>query len=109
MTENASESTTRMGRFRICSPNSPGPPEQMSHGRFRIIPQSKQEKIWVFVFLSFVNDIEIVSIWTGTYGPTSPRFAVIPEEPSCSPSINDACTNLNRRTPSPDWDFTEVK
>lgn len=41
MAENASESTTRMGRFRICSPNSPGPPEQMSHGRFRIIPQGK--------------------------------------------------------------------
>ena len=35
-------STTRMGRFRICPPNSPGPPgEQMSHGRFRIIPQGK--------------------------------------------------------------------
>lgn len=34
-------STTRMGRFRICPPNSPGPPEQLSHGRFRIIPQGK--------------------------------------------------------------------
>lgn len=36
-------SSTRMGRFRICPPpNSPGPPnEQMSHGRFRIIPQGK--------------------------------------------------------------------
>lgn len=49
----------------------------------------------------------------GTYGPTSPcvqrgRFAVIPEEPSSSPSVND--TNANeRRTPSPDWDFAEVK
>lgn len=47
----------------------------------------------------------------GTYGPTSPcvqrgRFAVIPEEPSSSPSVND--TNA-RRTPSPDWDFAEVK
>ncbi|XP_031632744.1 uncharacterized protein LOC116346695 isoform X2 [Contarinia nasturtii] len=78
-------STTRMGRFRICPPNSPGPPEQLSHGRFRIIPQ-------------------------GTYGPTSPcvqrgRFAVIPEEPSSSPSVNDANIH-NRRTPSPDWDFT---
>lgn len=34
-----SETSTRMGRFRICPPNSPGPPEQLSHGRFRIIPQ----------------------------------------------------------------------
>lgn len=39
-------STTRMGRFRICPPpNSPGPPnEQMSHGRFRIIPQGKRKQ-----------------------------------------------------------------
>lgn len=36
-------STTRMGRFRICPPNSPGPPEQLSHGRFRIIPQGKRK------------------------------------------------------------------
>lgn len=37
-------STTRMGRFRICPPNSPGPPEQLSHGRFRIIPQGKNKQ-----------------------------------------------------------------
>lgn len=35
-------STTRMGRFKICAPNSPGPPEQLSHGRFRIIPQGNK-------------------------------------------------------------------
>lgn len=35
------DAATRMGRFRICPPNAPGPPgEQVSHGRFRIIPQS---------------------------------------------------------------------
>lgn len=28
----------RMGRFRICPPNAPGPPET-SHGRFRISTQ----------------------------------------------------------------------
>lgn len=39
-------STTRMGRFRICPPNSPGPPEQLSHGRFRIIPQGNTIKTW---------------------------------------------------------------
>lgn len=45
-----------------------------------------------------------------TYGPPSPclqrgRFAVIPEEPSCSPSVNDN-PNKGTRTPSPDWDFS---
>lgn len=38
----AESDSTKMGRFRICPPNSPGPPEPMSHGRFRIIPQGKQ-------------------------------------------------------------------
>lgn len=33
-----SESATRMGRFRICPPNAPGPPDT-SHGRFRISSQ----------------------------------------------------------------------
>lgn len=73
----------------------------------------------VNLFLEIVNLILIsfgVSI-SVTYGPTSPcvqrgRFAVIPEEPSSSPSVNDANSSngKNRRTPSPDWDFTtEVK
>lgn len=30
---------TRMGRFRVCPPNAPGPPEH-THGRFRISSQS---------------------------------------------------------------------
>lgn len=46
---------------------------------------------------------------TATYGATSPcvqrgRFAVIPEEPSGSPSVNE--TVEKKRAPSPDWDFT---
>lgn len=32
----------RMGRFRICPPNSPGPPET-SHGRFRISTQGNTQ------------------------------------------------------------------
>lgn len=50
-------------------------------------------------------------IFAVTYGPTSPcvqrgRFAVIPEEPSSSPSVTETNINERRRTPSPDWDFT---
>lgn len=37
---NGGDDATRMGRFRVCPPNTPGPPE-MTHGRFRISPQSK--------------------------------------------------------------------
>lgn len=60
------------------------------------------------IFKDNIN-IKYWRFFLGTYGPTSPcvqrgRFAVIPEEPSSSPSVNDATTN--RRTPSPDWDFT---
>lgn len=51
MTENMSDDT-RMGRFRISAPNSPGPPEQLNHGRFRINPQSKQT-IFFFIFILF--------------------------------------------------------
>lgn len=32
----------RMGRFRVCSPNSPGPPE--TRGRFRVSSQSNGSK-----------------------------------------------------------------
>lgn len=42
MSKNAGDSAaTRMGRFRVQNfqSNSPGPPEQLSHGRFHIIPQ----------------------------------------------------------------------
>lgn len=157
-------SSTRMGRFRICPPpNSPGPPnEQMSHGRFRIIPQGKRvqtysnkkpnknkcktkwnrvvpklcshkdldgishriEGFFSFWIISRTRSLKVIVVFTiynrnwriheffiGTYGPTSPcvqrgRFAVIPEEPSSSPSVNDSNTNERRRTPSPDWDFT---
>lgn len=138
--------TTRMGRFRVCPPNSPGPPgEQLSHGRFRIIPQGNKFPVnemqwWLcngdedleqyeqfcphsfafreFLFLTIFRweskcELDDFVFLLGTYGPTSPcvqrgRFAVIPEEPSSSPSVND--TNANeRRTPSPDWDFAEVK
>lgn len=53
-----------------------------------------------------------LDLFPASYGATSPciqrgRFAVIPEEPSGSPSVIEAAAEkINRRTPSPDWDFT---
>lgn len=41
MSDSKNDDATRKGRFKICPPNAPGPPgDQVSHGRFRIIPQS---------------------------------------------------------------------
>ena len=42
--EASDDPSTRKGRFRICSPNSPGPPET-SHGRFRISPQGEYRSV----------------------------------------------------------------
>lgn len=135
------DAATRMGRFRICAPNAPGPPgEQVSHGRFRIIPQSNliwifccvlriikrfhgffvfYWKLWIFtifnptssVYLHTKKLIGFLFDFSASYGATSPciqrgRFAVIPEEPSGSPSVIEAAEKTHRRTPSPDWDFT---
>lgn len=48
MAENMCDDHTRMGRFRICAPNSPEP---MSHGRFRIIPQGNTIPILGIVYI----------------------------------------------------------
>lgn len=44
----------RMGRFRICPPNAPGPPET-SHGRFRISTQGKQMQKYFFSIQRFID------------------------------------------------------
>lgn len=97
----------RMGRFRICPPNAPGPPET-SHGRFRI---STQGNVYYEIpfFFKLIKTISIHK--TGAYGPASPclqrgRFAVIPEEPSSAAVTDSQINNGSKRAPSPDWDFT---